>query len=115
MDILTAGDVISGTVNGSTLTFQPAVGVEVMITWIGGHMYTSYSSAGSTSGITDGVNASTFYHAVGGYGGNNYRTFGFADNSNGKGGIKMGITNSFYLTITNARDTNAGYSGIQMK
>ena len=112
---MTAGDVISGIVGGGSLTFQPAAGVEIMITWVSGNNYTGYGNSGSQCGITDGVNAATFYHAVGGYGGNNYRTFGFAENGSGSGGLKIGITNTRYLTINNSSYGNAGYSGIQMK
>jgi len=103
---LAVGDTINSTSASSSLSFQPAVGVGVMITFVSGFN-------GTQAGLTDGVNESKCYatrenSAVRtttnswGWG------FGYCQNTN----IRIPITNSNYLTITNT--SNAGYSGVQI-
>jgi hypothetical protein len=110
------GDVVSATSSGTTLTFQPASGVEVMITFVAGDQGTSNGNSGSSCGITDGTDACNINNSSGGYynyGGNGTsRAFGYGYNNGGN--QRIPITNARYLTITNL-SSKAGYSGIQIK
>jgi len=108
---MAVGDIINGTFALGTTDFQPAAGVEIIITYVGGGVNTGYGLGGSQVGLTDGTNVSRYYHNMAGYGGNSYRTFGAVDNNGGN--LKIGITNSVYLSL--ATSGNASYSGIQIK
>jgi hypothetical protein len=100
------GDTINSTSASTSINFQPASGVEVMITFISG-------LSGTQAGLTDGTTESKCYIAreV-----SNTRTttypwaygYSFAQSN-----VRIPVTNSNYLTVTNT--TNAGYSGIQIK
>tara|TARA_R110000751_G_scaffold224404_1_gene326477 strand:+ start:215 stop:517 length:303 start_codon:yes stop_codon:yes gene_type:complete len=92
---LAVGDIISDVDNSSTtLTFQPAAGVEIMITMCGG-MNLGYV------GITDGVSDAVQY--------TQYNTALITAPN-----IKVGITNTHYFkNYTNV--AGCGYSGIQIK
>ena len=106
------GDVVSGTSSGTTLTFQPASGVEIIISFVSGNQYTGAGASGSLCGITDGTNVCNINNTAGGYMGNTDRTYGFGYNNGGN--QKIPINNTNYLTITN-NSYNAGYAGIQIK
>jgi len=104
---MTVGDIINSTSASSSLSFQPAAGVEVMITFISGVSATQ-------AGLTDGTNESKCYMTRE-Y--NNTRSttypwayaWGYAQGTS----TKIPITNTYYLTITNT--SNAGYGGLQTK
>lgn len=94
---MAVGDIVSGQDNvpAGTFTFQPAAGVEIMITWVTGYSLSYY-------GLTDGANTSLSfagYNTTEYFGGNN---------------TKLGITNALYFTV-NANATYGGFSGIQIK
>jgi hypothetical protein len=115
---MVVGDIISSTFASGTQTFQPSAGTEIMITFAGGGIpsYTSYTaSGGSQIGITDGTNASLFYQAyieARNYApATQYNTYASTNFSGGN--LKIGITNTFYLTMI--AQGNASYSGIQIK
>lgn len=92
---MAVGDVISDVTAVLTSTFQPAAGVEVMITFaIGGNI--------GQTGLTDGVNTSFTYAQ--------FNTGTFPSSAV----LKLGITNTNYLWQTNNFNT-VMYSGIQMK
>ena len=97
---MVVGDVVSGqsTAAGVSVTFQPAVGVEVAITSFFGGTSSFYIA------LSDGVLNSVV---------------NMNDSSNTVGqrnpcNIKMMINNSLYL-LTYANSYPAGYSGIQIK
>ena len=94
---MAVGDIING-IDTSTSTyiyFQPAVGVEIIITFSGG-IGTSVQA-----GIYDGVNVGTA------------KVSDNADYSEG-GNMKIGITNTIYYTMY-SNSGSLGYSGIQIK
>ena len=115
---MVAGDIISATFSSGTQTFQPSAGTEIIITFAGGGLpsFSSYTArGGSQVGITDGTNASLFYQAYidsREYAtGSSYNTYSSTNFSGGN--LKIGITNTFYLTMI--AQGNASYSGIQIK
>jgi hypothetical protein len=93
---MAAGDVVNGigVGVGVQLFFQPAVNVEVVVTFI------SSISIG-TFGIYDGVNSSTSYSG--------YNTTNLVSSN-----IKLPITNTLYLTV-NSNGVIPSFSGIQIK
>ena len=101
------GDVVSGvgSVAGlSSLTFQPAVGVEVMITSAGvGRMDTGHPEC--SVGLTDGANTGYFI------------TYNTTAGDSNFGQLRIFLNNTNYLIITNpnASGTSYAYSGIQTK
>ena len=101
------GDVVSGvgSVAGlSSLTFQPAVGVEVMITAVGTErMDTGHPEC--TVGLTNGVNLGNFI------------TYNTTAGDSNFGQLRIFLNNTNYLNITNpnASSTGYAYSGIQTK
>ena len=88
------GDVISATVGAASLTFQPAAGVEVMITHFG-----TQSGTNPNCGITDGANPS---HLV--YGQTTFTT-----------AAKIFITNSVYFFCGFGGSGASAYCGVQTK
>ena len=92
---MVVGDIVSGIWGGVTgyVSFQPAVGVEIIITGCAG-------GTGTYVGHTDGALTS---HAI------NTNTNG-VDTIN----MKLGITNSIYLRLLGTT-TGASFSGIQIK
>ena len=94
---MAVGDIIQaqGAVSAAGLTFQPAAGTEIMVTWV------SAMSVGSF-GLTNGTNTSISYSQY-----NNTNPF---EGNN----VKLGITNTLYLVIA-ANSTFGGFSGIQIK
>jgi len=91
---MASGDIVSGILATSGIhTFQPAVGVSVVLTWVG-------TSNASFIGLSDGVNIA---QARGEY--NN----AFAANS----GLKIFINNTNYF-YSDTNSSNAGWSGIQL-
>jgi hypothetical protein len=94
---MAVGDIIQalGTAANIGVTFQPAAGVEIMVTWV------SAISIG-TFGLTDGTNTSLNYSQYN-------TTNGFMGNN-----VKLGITNTLYLQV-NANSTFGSFSGIQIK
>jgi len=103
---LAVGDTISSTSASASISFQPAAGVGVMITFVSGFN-------GTQAGLTDGTNESKCYATRENSG---VRTttnswgwgYGYSQNTN----VRIPITNTYYLTITNT--SNAGYSGVQI-
>ena len=101
------GDTVSATSALTALNFQPASGVEVMITFISG-------TSGTQAGITDGTNDYKTYmqQSV-----SNTRTstypwayaYGYSEGAN----LKIPVNNTNYLVISSAG--NAGYAGVQVK
>jgi hypothetical protein len=95
---MVAGDVVQGiSALGAAIAFQPAAGVECMITT---------TSAGSGTGyttLTDGVvtQAYQFPNA------NNALALTMT--------LKLFITNSIYLNVALQAGQNSSYSGIQIK
>jgi hypothetical protein len=94
---MAVGDVINGVfpLFNVQYYFQPAAGVEIMITFMGGR------GATTLNGLYDGVTLSTCYvsNNVGWFAGLN---------------TKMGINNTIYLTaFTN--NVAPSYAGIQIK
>tara|TARA_R100000963_G_C4597043_1_gene72092 strand:+ start:226 stop:564 length:339 start_codon:yes stop_codon:yes gene_type:complete len=112
---MVAGDIISATFASGTQTFQPAAGVEIMIMFVGGSTGNSGSLGGSQVGLTDGVNAGLFHHNMGARAISTSadRSYGYAAVNNSGGNLKIGITNTIYLTMI--ASGNASYSGIQIK
>lgn len=104
------GDIVNATFSGGTQNFQPASGVEIMITYVGGNVSQSAGSGGSSVGLTDGTNIGRYQHNIGGR--SQYGDYVFHANTNG-GNLKIGVTNSVYLSM--ACSGNASYSGIQTK
>ncbi len=94
---MAVGDIINvqGAASGGGLTFQPAAGTEIMVTWV------SAMSIG-TLGLTSGVNTSLSYTQY------NHTYYAEANN------VKLGITNTLYLIIA-ANSTFGAFSGIQIK
>ena len=94
---MAVGDVVSGIFTTIHVyhTFQPAVGVEIMITFMGGRGTNTYG------GIDNSVNYS------------NARITDSADYSEGFN-TKVGITNTNYLTL-HSDIIAPSYSGIQIK
>ncbi len=97
---MAVGDVVSGVnVAATELNFQPAAGVECMISTIGQHTewYWLY-------------NATTLDRANIGYvaGGNTPAIQGASNE-------KIFVTNAIYLKIAAATNWSCGYSGIQIK
>ena len=87
------GDIVSGVgVAGVTLTFQPAVGVSVMIS-----VAQNYADMIS---LTDGVNSGYLYHG----------TQGYVQTAN----VKIMINNTNYLSIASAGNSSV-YTGIQIQ
>ncbi len=94
---MAVGDIIAdqATVANVGLNFQPSAGTEIMVTWV------SAMSIGKI-GLYGGSNLSqsyTQYNEANAYEGNN---------------VKLGITNTLYLSIT-ANSTFGAFSGIQIK
>ena len=91
---MTVGDVVNGVfpLSGTWYVFQPAAGIEVLITCASGQ---SLIYAGLTDGVT---NSYTGMNATDGISGN----------------IKFGITNTIYLKV-HGSTTAPSFSGIQIK
>jgi hypothetical protein len=90
---MVVGDVVNDVgVIGVTLTFQPALGVSIMIS-----VAQNYSNFIQ---ITDGVNTGVLYHG----------TQGYVDTAN----VKIMINNTNYLSILSAADSSV-YTGIQIQ
>jgi hypothetical protein len=94
---MAVGDIIvaQGAASAGGLTFQPAAGTEIIVTWV------SAMSIG-TFGLYNGTNTSLSY--------TQYNNTYYSEGNN----VKLGITNSLYLIIT-ANATFAAFSGIQTK
>jgi len=99
---LVAGDVVNGiSVQGVNVTFQPAVGVEVVILMA--------NSLVRNVGLTDGANLSYILYTPD-------LSATATDTYPNTGQIKWGITNSVYLFIHSGPVSGApSYSGIQIK
>lgn len=99
---MAVGDVVAG-VASSSLSFQPAAGVEVVLT--------SYGANKQWSRLTDGTtNAYVFIFSDSSAVGQNTGT------GQGSGGAKLCINNSIYLNFTGTSYTDGGYyTGIQIK
>ena len=101
------GDVVSGVgsvAGSSSLTFQPAVGVEVMITSAGvERMDTGHPEC--SVGLTNGVNEGRFI------------TYNSTAGDSNFGQLRIFLNNTNYLIINNpnASSTGYAYSGIQTK
>ena len=106
---MVVGDIISATSSGTTLSFQPASGVEVMITFVSGNQGTGNSASGSQCGLTDGTNTCYINNSAG----TNYAHYHSHGYNNG-GNQRIPVTNTNYLTISN-NSFNAGYAGLQIK
>jgi hypothetical protein len=92
---MAVGDVINITTAATGTTFfQPAAGVEVIITWVA-------SDSVGNLGLYDGTNAA-------------YSIFSSVASGISNIQCKLGITNSFYLYATSSV-SKGGYSGIQIK
>jgi len=95
---MVAGDVVQGiSALGAAITFQPAAGVECMITT---------TSCGSTSGYT------TLFDGVTPY------VYQFQNSFQGTATtrmLKLFITNSIYLSIDLSTGQNVSFTGIQIK
>lgn len=107
---MAVGDIINATFSGGTQDFQPASGVEIIITYVGGNVNQGAGLGGSSVGLTDGVNIGRYQHNIGGR--SQYGDYMYTVDTNG-GNLKIGITNSVYLSM--ACSGNASYSGIQTK
>jgi hypothetical protein len=95
------GDVINGTgTAGVTLNFQPAVGVEVVLT--------SFAVVNEWVALTDGVNIGKVFLT----GDGSFPASSLIGNS---GGSKLCITNSNYLQINGSGGNAPQYSGLQIK
>ena len=100
---MAVGDIINAVATTTgTFTYQPAVGVEIIITSM--HFYDENAQE---VGITDGTRRATFTDKDSGSWGdwayNNMNT-------------KIGITNTNYLTLTGGSGTRTpGFTGIQTK
>jgi len=92
---MAVGDVIS-VLQNSDITYQPAAGVEVMITSAG-----PQNDGGFGIGLYDGVNISYNYYNATTSAWENYQP-------------KIFITNSVYLTITSSAGSRS-FCGIQIK
>lgn len=105
---MAVGDVVAGMSVNATLTFQPAVGVEIMLVWANG--------SGYQAEIYDGTNFQATGEATTGFsvgiGGINYNgSSAMASITN-----KLFINNSIYIRIRKIGGTNnSAYSGIQIK
>jgi len=91
---MAVGDVIAATVASNSISFQPAVGVEVMITHFG-----TQTGTNPNCGITDGANPS---HLV--YGQTTFTT-----------AAKIFINNSVYLFVAFGGSGASAYCGVQTK
>ena len=94
---MAAGDIVNGifTTTATNHTFQPAAGVEVMITFVAG------SGLPTRGGLSNGVNTTQMI---------------FSDNADFSegGNVKIGINNTNFLVVYG--ETGApGYSGIKIK
>ncbi len=94
---MSAGDLVIGQSGTGSVVyqFQPAVGVEIMVTWVPTLSLTSF-------GFTNGTNISISYGAY------NHVTFEGGKN------CKLGINNTHYFYV-NANSTFGGFTGIQIK
>ena len=94
---MVAGDIINevGAV-GAALSFQPAVGVEVVITFV--------SAYNSWIAFSDGVSTALAYNMS-----TTLPTTGKQIN------MKMGITNTHYISMAAVGGQAMAYSGIQIK
>lgn len=94
---MAVGDVVSD-VGNSNMTFQPAAGVEVMLTWADGIATTSAFM------LTDGVNNSRDLQNITG-----------ASATNPNFTPKIFLTNAHYLRILGTGAFAWGYWGVQIK
>tara|TARA_R110000751_G_scaffold139136_1_gene242833 strand:- start:73 stop:363 length:291 start_codon:yes stop_codon:yes gene_type:complete len=96
---MVAGDIINQTYTTGIQNFQPALGIEIMVTSFQGRSDANYM------GLDNGVQVAYTDFREGatlGIGGRN------------EANIKMGITNTYYL-IMNSNATGSGFSGVQIK
>jgi len=94
---MAVGDVVSD-VGTSNMTFQPAAGVEIMLTWADGY------ATVSSFNLTDGTNNSRQQQPLSGTSAS-FPTFC----------SKIFLTNAHYLRMTGTGAFNWGYWGIQIK
>jgi len=94
---MVAGDIINQTYTTGIQNFQPASGVEIMITSFQGRTDATYV------GLDNGVQIA-------------YTDLYDNDKTGGRNGanIKIGITNTYYL-LMNSNATGSGFSGVQIK
>jgi hypothetical protein len=108
---MAVGDIINATFSSGTQNFQPASGVEIMVTYVAGNAGGGYSSFSSSNvGLTDGTNVARFEVARATC---RITTHFFSSTDSSNGNLKIGITNAVYLSM--GVSGNAGYSGIQTK
>lgn len=94
---MASGDIVSAIgIAGATLIFQPAVSVEVCLTFLADNVGVQNNS------ITNGVTDSTGWN----YGASTYLKYGT---------IKLFVNNTNYLKMNGAGTTVFAYTGIQIK
>ena len=91
---MAAGDVVNGITSGSNIFFQPAAGVEIMITSLG-----DIDDASCSGGLWNGAAGSDVISRGAGY----------------MFQPKIFINNTNYLFVWGSGTNNRGYSGIQIK
>tara|TARA_R110002051_G_scaffold90961_1_gene159993 strand:+ start:440 stop:736 length:297 start_codon:yes stop_codon:yes gene_type:complete len=98
---MAAGDIVSGVFGTLNVwhTFIPAIGIEIMITFMGGN------GTDVRGGITDGVVPLASGLVL------------LSDNADFSEGanVKCGITNTNYLQMYSLNNGAPGYSGLQLK
>jgi hypothetical protein len=96
---------IASVAAGGSMTYQPAAGVEVMVT----DLITGASKTSIQAAITDGTNDALFWDLI--YDGTSLV------NVQPSRQVKLFLTNTYYLKLTNNLATAAvvGFSGIQTK